>query len=181
MNAVPDVKVNPTAVPKSESVQHAAAAAPASAQSPSNNATELVQAFTAAFTSDDVESFYKLIAPEGEWVIMATGETFRGLDQIKQLTARSVAARTHGGGLGIKPTNIFTNAEGSILCWEYVHTGVVTDKWPASSSQRPAPGTTFKLPIILVGEIREGKIIKMREYFDLLTLTEAGTPHHLYS
>jgi ketosteroid isomerase-like protein/pimeloyl-ACP methyl ester carboxylesterase len=141
---------------------------------------DLVQAFTAAFTSDDVESFYKLIAPEAEWVIMATGETFRGLDQIKQLTVRSVAARTHGGGLGIKPTNIFTNADGSELCWEYMHTGVVTEKWPASS-QRPAPGTKFELPIILVGEIREGKIIKMREYFDLLTLTEAGTPHRLYS
>jgi hypothetical protein len=30
-------------------------------------------------------------------------------------------------------------------------------------------------------DIREGKLIKIREYFDLLTLTEAGTPHHLYS
>ena len=116
-------------MPMHHSVQHAAAAAPVPAPSPSDNANELVRAFTAAFTSDDVESFYKLIAPEAEWVIMATGETFRGLDQIKQLTVRSVA----------------------------------------------------ELPIILVGEIREGKIIKMREYFDLLTLTEAGTPHRLYS
>ena len=145
------------------------------------NSADLVQAFTDAFTSDDVESFFNLIAPDGEWVIMATGETFRGLDQIKQLAMRSVAARTHGGALGIKPTNIFTNAEGTKLCWEYVHTGVVTDKWPASSSQRPAPGTKFELPIILVGEIREGKLIKMREYFDLLTLLEPGTPHRLYS
>jgi steroid delta-isomerase-like uncharacterized protein len=151
-----------------------------SESAPSSNSTDLVEAFTAAFTSDDVESFYKLVAPRGEWVIMATGETFRGLDQIKQLTARSVAARTHGGGLGIKPTNTFTNADGSKLCWEYVHTGVVTDKWPASA-KRPAPGTKFELPIILVGEIHEGQIIKMREYFDLLTLTEAGTSHHLYS
>jgi hypothetical protein len=43
------------------------------------------------------------------------------------------------------------------------------------------PSRSALSPIILVGEIREGKIIKMREYFDLLTLTEAGTPHHLYS
>jgi len=40
--------------------------------------TDLVKAFTAAFTSDDVESFYKLIDPGCEWVIMATGETFSG-------------------------------------------------------------------------------------------------------
>jgi ketosteroid isomerase-like protein len=139
-----------------------------------------VQAFTAAFTSDDIESFLNLIAPEGEWVIMATGETFRGLDQIRQLATRSVAARNHTSDLGIKPTNVFTNADGSKLCWEYVHTGVVTDKWP-SSSHKPAPGTKFHLPIMLMCEIREGKLIKVREYFDLLTLTEAGSPHRLYS
>jgi ketosteroid isomerase-like protein len=142
--------------------------------------TDLVKAFTAAFISDDIESFYKLLDPSCEWVIVATGETFRGLDQIKQLTMRSVAARTHGGGLGIKTTNIITNAEGTKLIWQYVHTGIVTEKWPASSSRRPPPGTKFELPITLVGEIREGKIIKMREYFDLLTILEPGTPHHLY-
>jgi ketosteroid isomerase-like protein len=139
-----------------------------------------VQAFTAAFTSDDIESFLNLIAPEGEWVIMATGEMFRGLDQVRQLAMRSVAARNHGDGLGIKPTNVFTNADGSKLCWEYVHTGVVTDKWP-STSHKPAPSTKFDLPIMLMCEIREGKLIKVREYFDLLTITEAGTPHRLYS
>jgi ketosteroid isomerase-like protein len=145
------------------------------------HSADLVQAFTAAFTSDDIESFLDLIAPDGEWVIMATGETFRGIDQIRQLANRSVDARTHGGGLGIKPTNIFTNAEGTRLVWEYVHTGVVTEKWPASSAHRPVPGTKFDLPIILVGEIRDGKLVKMREYFDLLTLLEPGTLHHLYS
>jgi ketosteroid isomerase-like protein len=140
----------------------------------------IVQAFTAAFTSDDVESFYKLIDPDGEWVIVATGETFRGLDEIKQLTTRSVAARTHGGGLGIKPTNIFTNADETKLCWEYVHTAVVTDKWP-SSTDRPAPGTKIEVPIVLIGEIRQGKLLKVREYFDLRTATEPGVTHKLYS
>jgi ketosteroid isomerase-like protein len=142
--------------------------------------TDLVKAFTAAFTSDDIESFYKLIDPVCEWGIVATGETFRGLDQIKQLTMRSVAARTHGAGLGIKPTNIFTNAEGTKLCWEYMHTAVVTDKWP-SSTHRPAPGTKIALPIVLICETCGGKLVKVREYFDLLTATEPGTPHTLYS
>jgi hypothetical protein len=112
---------------------------------------------------------------------MATGETFRGLDEIRQLATRSVDARTHGGGLGIKPTNIFTNAEGTKLVWEYVHTGVVTEKWPASSAHRPAPGTQFDLPITLVGELEDGKLTRIREYFDLLTLLEPDIQHHLYS
>jgi ketosteroid isomerase-like protein len=142
--------------------------------------TGLVQAFTAAFTTDDVESFYKLIDPDCEWVIVATSETFKGLDQIKQLTMRSVAARTHGGGLGIKPTNIFTNAEGTKLCWEYMHTAVVTDKWPLSTN-RPAPGTKIAVPIVLICDTRAGKLVKVREYFDLQTATEPGIRHKLYS
>jgi len=141
---------------------------------------DLVQAFTVAFATDNVEDFYKLIAPEAEWVIMATGETFRGLDQIKDLAVRSVAARDHPVGMGIKPVNIFTNAEGTRLCWEYVHTAVVTDQWP-SSADRPAVGTKISVPIILSCEIRDGKIVKAREYFDMWSLVDPGTPHHLYS
>ena len=64
---------------------------------------------------------------------------------------------------------------------EYVHTGVVTDKWPSSSGHKPAPGTKFELPIMLICEIRQGKFVKVREYFDLLTLLEPGTSHRLYS
>ena len=79
------------------------------------------------------------------------------------------------------PFNIFMNAGGTHFIWEYVHKGVVTDRWPSTSAQKPAPGTTFELPIILSCDIRKGKLIKIREYFDLLTLTEAGTWHHLYS
>jgi ketosteroid isomerase-like protein len=145
------------------------------------NSTDLVKAFTEAMTHEGVEAVMNLWAPDGEWVIMATGESFKGLDQIRQLATRSVAARTHGTGMGLLPFNVFTNTEGTKLIWEYVHTGVVAEQWPSSSLHKPTPGTTFELPIILMCEIREGKLTKIREYFDLLTITEAGTPHHLYS
>ena len=141
---------------------------------------DLVQAMTDAMTSDDVESMVKLFAPDGEWVIVATGERFRGLDQIRQLATRSVAGRDHPAGTGIKPTNVFTNAEGTKLCWEYVHSCVVTDQWPASKN-RPAPGTKVEVPIVLICDIRNDKLVKIREYFNLQTVTEPGTLHKLYS
>jgi len=144
------------------------------------HSADLVQAFTAAFTSDDIESFLDLIAPDGEWVIMATGETFRGIDQIRQLARRSVAGRDHPTGTGIKPTNVFTNAEGTKLCWEYMHSCVVTDQWPASKN-RPAPGTKLELPIVPICDIRKDKVVKIREYFNLQTITEPGTLHKVYS
>src|SRR5580658_10359035 len=46
----------------------------------SSVSSDIVKAFTDAFTTDDVDNFYKLIDPDAEWVIMATGETFRGLE-----------------------------------------------------------------------------------------------------
>ncbi|MGA9804035.1 MAG: nuclear transport factor 2 family protein, partial [Terriglobales bacterium] len=133
-----------------------------------------------AMTSDDVESMVNLFAPDGEWLIVATGERFRGLDEIRQLATRSVAGRDHPAGTGIKPTNVFINADGTKLCWEYVHTAVVTDKWPASRN-RPAPGTKIEMPIVLICDIRKDKLVKIREYFNLQTVTEPGVPHKLYS
>jgi len=141
----------------------------------------LVRTVTKAMTTDNIDDMVNCFAADSEWVIMATGETFKGLDQIRELATRSVAARTHTGGLGIKPFNVFTNPEGTKLCWEYLHTGVIGEKWPSTSAQRPAAGTKFELPIMLSCEIRQGKLIKIREYFDLLTLTDPATKHKLYS
>jgi hypothetical protein len=77
-----------------------------------------VRAFTDAMTTDDIDAVVGLFnnAPDIEWVIMATGERFRGLDAIRQLAERSVVARSHGDGLGIQPKRVFTNAEGSQMC-----------------------------------------------------------------
>ena len=143
--------------------------------------TGIVRAMTDAMTSDDVESMVNLFASDnGEWLIVATGERFHGLDEIRQLATRSVAGRDHPAGTGIKPTNVFTNEEGTKLCWEYVHTGVVTDKWPASKN-RPASSTKIEMPIVLICDIRKDKLVKIGEYFNLQTVTEPGTPHKLYS
>lgn len=144
------------------------------------NTTDLVSAFTDAMTHEGVEELMRLWAPDGEWVIMATGETFKGLDEIRQLANRSIAARTHGSGQGLLPFNVFTNTEGTRLCWEYVHKAVVTDQWPASTN-RPAPGSKVEIPIVLICEINDGKLTKIREYFDLTTATEPGVHRKLYS
>lgn len=50
-----------------------------------------------------------------------------------------------------------------------------------ASTHKVAAGTKFVLPIVLICEIREGKLVQIREYFDLLTLLESDTQHKLYS
>ncbi len=141
---------------------------------------DVVKEFTRCMTTDDIDGVVKLFTEDSEWVIMATAETFRGRDKIRELAERSVAARNHTGERGIHPFDVFTNADGTRLCWEYVHTAIVTKDWPASKD-RPAPGSEFKLPIVLVCEIQNNKIAKLREYFDMQTIVEPGVEHHLYS
>jgi ketosteroid isomerase-like protein len=171
------MKTNPNPTPEFTNVVNVGEAQ----EENSKQATaDFAEAFTLCMTREDIEGVVKLFAPDGEWVIMATGELFRGPDQIRQLARRSVAARDHRAGMGIQPTNVFTDANGTRLCWEYTHTGVVTDQWPALS-RKPVSGTQFELPIVLICDIRQSKLVKIREYFDLLTLTEAGIPHRLYS
>jgi hypothetical protein len=60
---------------------------------------------------------------------MATSETFRGHDQIRQLATRSVAARTHSGGTG-SPSLPF------------VTTSAVT-VWPVWREKSRAPCCTY--------------------------------------
>jgi hypothetical protein len=66
------------------------------------------------------------------------------------------------------------------VCWECVHTAIVTADWPASKG-RPVPGSEFRLPSVLVCEIQNNKIVKLMEYFDMQTIVEPGVQHHLYA
>jgi steroid delta-isomerase-like uncharacterized protein len=141
---------------------------------------DVVQEFTRCMGTDDIDGIMKLFTEDSEWILMATGETFHGIDQIRELATRSVNARNHTGERGIHPFDVFTNNEGTRLCWEYVHTAIVTEDWPASKG-RPTPGSEFKLSIVLVCEIQNNKIMKLREYFDMQTIVEPGVKHHLYS
>src|SRR5271155_2440652 len=101
---------------------------------PQSNAA-LIEEFTRCMTTDDVDSIVPLFSEDAEWVLTATGETFRGHDKIRELAMRSIAARNHVGERGIHPFDVFANADGTRLCWEYVHTAIVTNDWPASKNR----------------------------------------------
>ncbi len=140
----------------------------------------IVREFTRCMGVDDIDGIMKLFTEKSQWIIMATGETFKGIDQIRELASRSVAARLHTNERGIHPFDVFTNIDGTRMCWEYVHTAIVTDDWPASKG-RPTPGSEFKLSIVLVCEIENNKITELREYFDMQSIVEPGVKHYLYS
>jgi ketosteroid isomerase-like protein len=78
----------------------------------------VVREFTRCMGLDDIDGIMKLFTDDSEWIIMATGETFQGKEQIRELASRSVVARNHTSEQGIHPFDVFTNAEGTRLCWE---------------------------------------------------------------
>ena len=133
------------------------------------NSEGIVQSIRDAMASGDIELMVNLFADDGQWILIPTNETYAGHDKIRGILAGSMKMDFHF-------IDSFSNAEGTKLCIEYLHNMVVTDKWaPSLSFQKPVPGTKFKLKVVWICEIIEGKIIKMNEYFDMLTLINGGT------
>jgi ketosteroid isomerase-like protein len=137
-----------------------------------------LQAFSDTFLSDDIDGFMKLIDQDCEWVIMATGETFRGTGEVRQLAERSVAARKHTKDTHMNFTNLFTSEDQ--MCLEYIHRFIVTEQWP-SSGDRPPAGTKGDVKICLVCHVKDGKFDRIHEYFDLGQVVSPGTVRRLYA
>jgi ketosteroid isomerase-like protein len=129
---------------------------------------ELIQTFKKTFLAveSDIDGFMELIDPDCEWTIMATGEKFTGIEKIRELAERSVAARTHTKNIKMDPTVLFATNEYFVI--EYLHSAVVTENWPASKN-RPVPGTVVNIPICIVAHIKAEKFYWLHEYFDLAT------------
>ena len=137
-----------------------------------------LQAFSDTFLSDDIDGFMQLIDQDCEWVIMATGETFRGAGEVRQLAERSVAARQHTKDTHMEFTNLFTSEDQ--MCLEYIHRFIVTEQWP-SSGDRPPAGTKGNVKICLVCHVKDSKFDRVHEYFDLGQVVSPGTARRLYS
>lgn len=129
---------------------------------------KLIDTFKNTFLSveSDVDGFMKLIAPNCEWTIMATGEKFSGAEKVRELAKRSVAARNHTDEIKMQATTLFINNDYFVI--EYVHKAIVTADWPASKN-RPAPGSVVSIPICIVAHISGEKFDWLHEYFDLAT------------
>jgi hypothetical protein len=103
-----------------------------------------IRAFTDTYLTDDIDEFMKLIDQDCEWVLMATGETFRGTGAIRQLAQRSVAARQHTQEEHMYVTNLFTSEDQ--MCPEYAHRAIVTEQL-TTAQDRPSAGTKVDIKI----------------------------------
>jgi hypothetical protein len=132
----------------------------------------LIERFKSTFLAveSDIDGFMELVDPACEWTIMATGEKFAGIQQVRELAKRSVAARTHTNDIKMQATTLFAAENYFVI--EYVHNAIVTADWPASRN-RPAPGTVLSVPICIVAHLNGEKFDRLHEYFDLATASGA--------
>ncbi len=129
-----------------------------------------IKRFSEVFLSDDIDGMVDLMDKDCEWAIMATGEVFRGPEQVRKLAERSVAARQHTRDVHMDFKNLFSTDDQMVL--EYVHRGFITTSNDISV-KLPKAGVEFVLPICLVCHVKNGKFDRIDEYFDVSTLIGA--------
>jgi hypothetical protein len=137
-----------------------------------------IQTFKDTFLKpdSDIEGFMQIVDPDCEWVLLATGETFRGTEEIRKLAERSKAARTHTDEYKMEPTTLFATEDYFVI--EYIHNAVATANW-TSATDRPPPGSIRRIPICIVAHFKGEKFDRINEYFDLQTVY--GKPGKLYT
>jgi ketosteroid isomerase-like protein len=129
-----------------------------------NNAKTLLEKFARAFAEDNPGLLLSLLASDCEWTIMPTGERFKGLLEIRSLTEKVQSARAHSDEAKLTIREAFSDA--AHLCIEFLHRGVVTNGFGGGGIDAPPPGAIFEIDFCVTARIRDGKIIRVREYFD---------------
>jgi steroid delta-isomerase-like uncharacterized protein len=133
--------------------------------------TECVQAnlqmmhayFDALFTKD-MSPMLELFEQDIEWLIVPTGDTIKGKDEIAKLAANHWAASP---GRIKTLVNLFANEEYGSL--EYRTSGTLTNQADFPSVKFEPTGQKYDFLCCFVFHIRNGKIDRVHEYFDMET------------
>ena len=106
----------------------------------------------------DIPLVLDLLDDECEWTLMATGEHVKGKDAIVKWSEKSAAAIRHTAEHKLEVTNLFANEDKG--CLEYVHRALLT----LPGQKEP---TLIEMPICIVFQLRNGKIFRANEYYEI--------------
>lgn len=119
----------------------------------------------------DIPRVFELIDPDCEWVLMATGERYRGTDAIRKISQQSASAVSHSEQHKLEVTNLF--GCGDNVCLEYVHGALLT----LPGQTEPTP---IEMPICIVFQCKNGRIIKANEYYEIEHMKGPNTIKPVY-
>lgn len=122
--------------------------------------------------SQDISLALDLMDPDCEWVLMATGERYRGTDAVRKMAEKSMAAISHTEQHQLEVTNLF--GCGDKVCLEYAHGALL--RLPGQATPSP-----IEMPICIVFQCKNGKIARANEYYEVEQMRGPGKVKPLYA
>lgn len=127
--------------------------------------------------SKDLDSILSMIDDDIEWLVVPTGDVIIGKEAFAELARNHWVASPDR----IKRlVNLF--AAGDYACMEYISGGTLTGEVDFGSIRIPPSGLKYELQVCFVFHFKEGRIDRVREYFDMDTVKRitgyaAGASH----
>jgi steroid delta-isomerase-like uncharacterized protein len=109
----------------------------------------------------------EMIAEDVEWTTVPTGETFRGHEGFRQFMEGWSDAFPDGRA---EDTNVYVGEDFAVT--EFVGRGTHTGTLRTPSGEIPPTERAVEWPLCEVYQIRDGKIVRGRTYFDAATLMD---------
>ena len=129
---------------------------------------EVVRRFGAALTNRDWAAFGDLVADDCEWTDVPSGHTLRGRDE---LIAGCKAFTSAFPDFSVESVTLI--GEGDLVANEWrgrgTHAGPLAR--PDGGHHQPT-GRSFERTGVGIVELRGGKIVRYRDYFDRQTMAE---------
>jgi ketosteroid isomerase-like protein len=115
---------------------------------------------------DSLQTMIDLMDEDIEWEVVPQGIRRRGRDELRQLIQTGWDNAPADGWHEIR--NIFATEDW--VCLEYTARGTVTKKLTHLEFEHAPKGHKMELPIVDVFQIKQGKVVRAREYYDQATL-----------
>ncbi len=117
---------------------------------------EIVRRFGEALSNRDWNAFRDLVAADCEWTDVPSGQVIRGVDELVEL-CRAFTAEVPD--FRVESTTLIGQGD------------MVANEWSGRGTHAPT-GRSFARTGVGMVELRDGKIVRYRDYFDRQTMTE---------
>jgi steroid delta-isomerase-like uncharacterized protein len=121
---------------------------------------EVVRRLNEALTNRDWAAFPDLVAVDCEWTEVPSGETIHGVERLVELCR---AFTDEMPDFHVESTTLVGQGD------------MVASEWSGRGTHAPT-GRAFARTGVGVVELRDGKIVRYRDYFDRQTMTEQLGP-----
>ncbi len=131
-----------------------------------DNATA-IRSFNEAYNDRDSDRAISLCTPDVEIISVATGQTFLGPDGVRQFLQGWATAFPDSR---VETKKVIADEQGAVI--EFDGKGTQTGPLAGPAGEIPPTGKYAEQSFCVVADMRDGKIARSRQYFDLVSLLQ---------